>query len=136
MGDNGGVRFLSGEWLDRLAESMVGMSPDAAMAASPPAVRLSIHQRVTGGPDGDVEYTIRLDGGRATVEAGPGQADVEMIEDYETAAAISQGRLSPAAAFASGRLRLGGAVGSLVEHQEAMAALGSGLSGLAGTTTY
>jgi SCP-2 sterol transfer family len=121
------VRFLSGEWLEHLA---------VAMGGSPVDLRLSIHQRVTGGPEGDVEYTILLDGGRATVEPGPGGADVEMIEDYGTAAAISQGRLSPAAAFASGRLRLGGAVGSLVEHQDAIAALGRRLADLAGATTY
>jgi putative sterol carrier protein len=127
MGDNGRVKFLSGEWLEQLA---------AAMAGSPSDLRLSIHQQVTGGPDGDVEYTIRVDGGRATVETGPGQADVEMTEDYETAAAISQGRLSPASAFASGRLRLGGAVGALVEHQDAITALGRRLAGLAGGTTY
>ena len=136
MGDNGTVRFLSGEWLEHLAESMAGMSPDAAMAGSPADLRLSIHQRVIGGPDGDVEYTIRLGDGRATVEPGPGPADVVMIEDYETAVAISQGRLSPAAAFASGRLRLGGTVDSLVEHQEAIAAVGTRLAGLAGATTY
>ena len=129
MGDNGAVRFLSGEWLERLAAA-------TAPAPAPPGLEMSIHQRVTGGPDGDVEYTIRLSGGRVTVEAGPGPADVEIVEDYETAAAISQGRLSPAAAFAAGRLRLGGAVGALVEHQESLAAVGPLLAGLAGTTTY
>jgi putative sterol carrier protein len=127
MGDNGRVRFLSGEWLERLAGAMAGAAPD---------VRLSIHQRITGGPEGDVEYTIRLDGGRVSVEPGPGGADVEMIEDYETAAAISQGRLSPAAAFAAGRLRLGGAVSALVEHQESLAALGPLLAAVPGATTY
>ena len=129
MGENGAVRFLSGEWLERLAAA-------TAPAAGPPDVQVSIHQRVTGGPDGDVEYTVRLSGGRVTVEPGPGPADVEIVEDYETAAAISQGRLSPAAAFAAGRLRLGGAVGALVEHQEALSAVGPLLAGLAGTTTY
>ncbi|HEX3621369.1 MAG TPA: hypothetical protein VHT97_03540 [Acidimicrobiales bacterium] len=123
------MRFLSSEWLERLA---------AAVAAAPPpgTPAVSIHQRVTGGPDGDVEYTLRLGNGAATVEPGPGAADVEVVQDYATAAAISRGVLSPAAAFAAGRLHLVGPVSSLVANQEAVAALGPALAGLAEGTTY
>ena len=121
------MRFLSAEWLDRMA---------ASMAPAPPEVSVAIHQRITGGPDGDVEYTIRLDGGAVVVEPGPGAADVEVVEDYETAAAISQGALSPAAAFAAGRLRLGGPVRSLIEHQEALASVGVHMTALAAATVY
>ena len=121
------MRFLSGEWLDRMASSM---------APAPPDVSVAVHQRVTGGPDGDVEYTLRLAGGAVSVEPGPGAADLQIVEDYETAAAISQGLLSPAAAFASGRLRLAGPVGALIEHQEALAAVGERMAALAAATTY
>lgn len=127
MGENGKVRFLSREWLNRMASSMSPLAPDIVLA---------IHQRVTGGPDGDVEYTVRIDHGSVSVEPGPGTADVEIIEDYGTAAAISQGTLSPAAAFASGRLKLGGSVTLLVEHQDALAAVGERMAGLADTTSY
>lgn len=121
------MRFLSPEWLDQVAR---------ATAAAAPGVALSIHHRITGGPDGDVEYTVRLGPGAVTVEPGPGSADVEVVQTYETAVGISQGHLTPAAAFAAGRLRLGGAVGILVEHQDAVAALGPLLAGVPGTTTY
>jgi putative sterol carrier protein len=106
-----------------------GVSPDAT---------LRIRQRVTGGPDGDVEYTLALADGEVRFEPGAiaGPVDVELATDYATAAAISQGRLSPASAFATGRLRMGGAVGSLVAHQEAFADLGRKLAGVAGETTY
>jgi putative sterol carrier protein len=97
---------------------------------------VSIHQRVTGGPDGDVEYTVRLDHGSVTVQPGPGPADVEIVQDYATAAAISRGVLSPAAAFAAGRLRLGGEVSTLVDNQEAVAALGPLLRQVGERTTY
>lgn len=127
MGDNGPVRFLSREWLERMA---------SATSPAPPDVSVAIHQRITGGPDGDVEYTLRVGGGTVSVEPGPGSADVEIVEDYETAAAISQGRLTPAAAFAAGRLHLHGAVGRLIEHHEALAAVGGGMAGLAEATTY
>ena len=122
------MRFLSPEWLDRLGA--------ATATAAPPGVSLSIHQRVTGGPGGDVEYTLRLTETSVSVEPGPGPADVEIVQDYETAAAISQGRLTPAAAFAAGRLRLGGTIGALVDHQEAVAALGPLFAAPTEATTY
>jgi len=131
MGENGPVRFLGPEWLEHMR---------AATAAASPAAALSVHQRVTGGPDGDVEYTLRLAGGRVAFEpgpAGPGPGPaVELTADYETAVAISQGRLSPAAAFAAGRLRVDGAVASLVAHQEALADIGRLLGGMTEATTY
>ena len=49
---------------------------------------------------------------------------------------INRGILSPAAAFAAGRLRFGGSVSSLVEHQEALADIGKLLTGVSGATTY
>jgi putative sterol carrier protein len=126
LGDNTHVRFLSPEWLDSMR---------AATAGAAPATELRIRQRVTGGPDGDVEYVLALAGGEVRFEtAGP--ADVELTTDYDTAAAISQGLLSPAAAFAAGRLRVGGAVSSLVAHQEAFAGIGRLLAGVAEATTY
>ena len=127
MGENGDMRFLSREWLDRMQSATAGASPDAT---------LTIHQRVTGGPDGDVEYTLRLGGGRVRFEPGPAPADVELVSDYDTAASISRGELSPAQAFAAGRLHVQGSVTSLVAHQQAFAELGTLLAGVAEATTY
>ena len=121
------MRFLSPEWLDHMR---------AATAPASPAATVSIHQRVTGGPDGDVEYTLRVGGGRATFEPGPGPADVTLVSDYETAAAISQGQLSAARAFAARRLRVRGSATALVAHQEAFDQLGALLAGVADRTTY
>ena len=127
MGDNGPVRFLSPEWLAHLASTT---------ATAAPTVSLRVHQRVTGGPDGDVEYTLQLADGKVALQPGPGPAEVELVSDYETAVAISQGRLSPAAAFAAGRLRVGGEVSALVAHQAAFAEIGKLLAGVAEATTY
>ncbi|MDQ3897636.1 MAG: SCP2 sterol-binding domain-containing protein [Actinomycetota bacterium] len=121
------MRFLSPEWLDHMRSATSAAAPDATV---------SIHQRVTGGPDGDVEYTLRLAGGRATFEPGPGAADVTLVSDYDTAADISQGRLSPARAFAAGRLQVRGSVTALVAHHEAFDELGALLAGVADVTTY
>ena len=108
----------------------------SATSVATPDVAIGIHQRVTGGPDGDVGYTVRAHQGTVTVEPGDRSADVEIVQDYETAAAISQGRLSPAAAFASGRLKVVGSISLLVEHQEALTGDRGLLAELAATTTY
>ncbi|CAA9232898.1 MAG: hypothetical protein AVDCRST_MAG10-1259 [uncultured Acidimicrobiales bacterium] len=123
------MRFLSPEWLEHMR---------VATATASTVVAVSVHQRVTGGPDGDVEYTMRLGDGAVRVEPGPASppADVELSSDYATAAAINQGRMSPASAFAAGRLRVGGAVSSLVSHQEAFAEVGKLLARVAEATTY
>jgi hypothetical protein len=126
LGDNRQVRFLSPEWLESIR---------TATAPATPATDVRIRQQVTGGPDGDVAYVIALAGGKVRVETD-GPADVELTTDYDTAAAISQGLLTPAAAFAAGRLRVGGAVSSLMAHQEAFAGIGRLLAGVAETTTY
>ena len=127
LGDNTQVRFLSPEWLESMR---------SATAPASPAGEVRIRQRVTGGPDGDVSYVLVLAGGQVGVETGPGEADVELTADYETAAAISQGLMTPATAFAAGRLRVAGAVSSLVAHQDDVAGLGRLLAGVAEATTY
>jgi len=131
------VRFLSPEWLDQLAAAAAS-SDDLRRASA--GVSVAIRQVVTGGPGGDVDYLVRLDRGRVSVEprAGgdTGTADVEITEDYATAAAISQGLLTPAAAFAGGRLKLGGRVGLLVEHSSVFSALGGVFAASSAATTY
>ena len=129
------VRFLSPEWLDRLATTAAS-SDDLRRASA--GVSVGIRQVVTGGPDGDVGYVVRLDRGHVSVtpDEGPAGVDVEITEDYATAAAIHQGLLTPAAAFAAGRLKLGGRVGLLVEHAPVFSALGGVFAGSRATTTY
>ncbi|MGH9263233.1 MAG: SCP2 sterol-binding domain-containing protein [Acidimicrobiales bacterium] len=122
------MRFLSAEWLERMA---------AATAFASPGADVAVHQRVTGGPDGDVEYTVRVGAGKVAFEPGPAtDTDVTLVSDYATAASISQGRLSPASAFAAGRLRVIGSVGPLVASQEVFAGMGRLLADVSESTTY
>ncbi|MDP8938117.1 MAG: SCP2 sterol-binding domain-containing protein [Actinomycetota bacterium] len=128
------VRFLSAEWLDQLAETAA--ASDHLRRAST-GTSVVVRQVVTGGPDGDIDYVVRLDHGTVSVSPGAeGPADVEITEDYATATAISQGLLTPAAAFAAGRLKIGGRVGLLVEHAPAFAALGGVFAASRAATTY
>lgn len=125
-----GVRFLSPEWLAAAA--------DAVRAAAPGGTDgLTLQQVVTGGPDGDVAYRVRI--GRDTVELLPGrgdEADVVFIEDWDTAAAIGEGRLSPQAAFVDGRVRVSGNVALVMAAQESLATVESALAGVRAATTY
>lgn len=129
------ARFLSPEWLDLLAGAASASGNDEPGAAG--GTPFAIRQVVTGGPDGEVEYVVQADGGRFSVHrAGEIDADVDVVQDYETATAISQGRLSPSVAFAGGRLRLGGGVGRLVEHHDEFVALGVLFARVRDATSY
>jgi SCP-2 sterol transfer family len=127
------ARFLSPDWLAQMAAA-AGESEALREAAG--RIDLSVRQVVRGGPDGDVTYTVRLARGAVTVDPGDGAGDVEVGSDYPTAAAISQGRLSPAAAFATGRLKLGGRVGALAGHTGVLTGLADVFGSLRATTEY
>jgi len=103
-------------------------------------IELTVRQVVNGGPAGDVTYALRLADGTVTVIAGDSHpdadADLEVVQDYATAADISRGDLTPSAAFAAGRLKLGGNVGLLVRHGDVAAGLDDLFGSLRAETTY
>ncbi len=127
------ARFLSPEWLAEVEEA-AGRDERVRRAAS--AVALTVRQVVQGGPDGNVSYTVRMGDGRVHFEPAGTAADLELTQDYDTAVAISRGTLTPAVAFATGRLKLGGRVGLLVRHGDALAALGDAFAHVRETTEY
>ena len=95
---------FSTAWLADLATA-------AAATDVPDDVEASIEQVVTGGPDGEVRWSVRLAGGRASVVSGPApDADVSLTTDWDTALALSSGDLAVTDAFLAGRLRLRGDV--------------------------
>lgn len=124
--------FLSEEWF-ALVHDIVSGSGEAATGA--PTV--SVRHRVTGGPEGDIDYVVRAGSDGYSVEPGAeGPVDIEIVESYESAAAIGQGELTPADAFAAGRLRLEGDVALLADRQADFAALGDLLAPVRAVTTY
>jgi hypothetical protein len=132
------VRFLSPEWLAAAAAALRGVP-----ASAPPSggARLTLQQVVTGGPDGDVVYRVRIAPDAVELLPGAGQgeevgADVVFTEDWDTAAAIAAGRLSPQAAFVDGRVRVSGNVALVMAAQEALAAVETALDGVRAMTTY
>jgi putative sterol carrier protein len=126
--------FLSAEWLEQLAAVA---HDDEELRAATVGVSLTVQQIVTMGPEGEVAWHVRLDDGG--VEIGSGRAPdagVVITQSRETATAISRGDLSPAEAFASGRLKLAGQVGLLVRHQHAFEQLGIALAGVRDATVF
>ena len=104
------TRFLSPAWF-----------AEQAAAAPSTEVELTIQQHVTGGPDGDVAFVLRVWDEAVSIEQGSAaHPDVTLTEDYETALAIHEGRLSAAAALAAGRVQVSGAVARLLEHSAAL----------------
>ncbi len=127
------MRFLSPEWLAALGAAA---TQDERLRHAVAGVDLTIRQVVRGGPQGDVAYSLRLAHGTVAVTADGDPADIEVVQDYATAAAISRGDLTPAAAFAAGRLKLGGGVGQLISNGDVAVGLGDLFASLRASTSY
>jgi hypothetical protein len=132
------ARFLSEDWFALVRETLDRLGPaDGAPDEASGATAVTVRHRVTGGPGGDVEYVVRVGRGRFSVERDAlGPVDIEILEPYDSAAAISQGRLTPAAAFAAGRLKITGDIALLAARQDDFAALGDLLAPVRAATTY
>ena len=128
------VRYLSPEWFEEVNEvAPAGGGVGAAGADAP----FCVQQIVTGGPDGDVRYWVRFEGG--AVEAGLGEIgapDVTVRQSYDTASAVSSGQLSAHAAIVEGRIRVSGDTTLLLEHQTALQELAAALDPVRRRTTY
>jgi alkyl sulfatase BDS1-like metallo-beta-lactamase superfamily hydrolase len=124
------ARYLTPEWIDALASAADGLE-------GPPGVRLTVQQRVTGGPDGDVSYHVVLEEGKVAVRAGEAAApDVTFVQDHATAVAVACGELAAQAAFMSGRMRVTGDVQRLIDEKDALTGLDRVLAGVRAETEY
>jgi putative sterol carrier protein len=129
------VRFLSDAWLDELNAAVRGREPRQGEEAADGA--LVLQQVVTGGPDGDRRYWVRVE--RGSVVFGGGEADAPhatFTQDYETAAALNRGELSAEDAFLAGRVRVGGDVSVLLSHRSVLTGLEDVFAGVRTRTTY
>ena len=124
------LRFLSAEWLDELAAA-------AAAATLPADIDLVLQQVVTGGPEGEVAYAVRVRDGNVSVTIGPAaDAHATLTQDWATAAAVHRGELDPQEAFMTGRLHVSGDVQRLMRYQDALAMVDEVFAELRVRTTY
>ena len=114
------LTFLTPEWIEALDEAA---RRDPSLEAATAPVDLVVEQCVTD-PAGDVTFHIVFDHGHVSVIPGPATAPtVRFSQDRETALAIAAGVDSAQRAFMSGRLRVGGDLRVLLDHQVALSAL-------------
>lgn len=109
------ARYLSQEWFDEVNRAA---ADNAVLAVDTAGVDLTIQQVVTGAPEGDIRYAVLIRNG--AVELRPGDdagADVTITEDWDTATAVASGSMSAPTAFMTGRIRVGGNVGVLLDAQ-------------------
>jgi putative sterol carrier protein len=122
------VRFLSDEWLAEAAALTAADGNDDAVCVVEQVVRCH---------DGDVRYQLRVAANAARLEPHPaGKADLQIVEDYEIAVAISRGELDPGSALASGRITIRGDAARLAAVADALAGIGDVLAPLRDRTEY
>ncbi|GIU98604.1 MAG: hypothetical protein KatS3mg014_0220 [Actinomycetota bacterium] len=115
------VRFLSEEWVTELKERL---NASEAFASKAKGARATLLQVITGTPEGERRYWIRIDDG--TVDMGIGDVerpDAVITQDYETAAQMARSEINPVSAFMTGRLRIDGSMMLLMQLQGALAEL-------------
>ena len=138
-------RFLTPAWVAGFNAALEGVvlpapGPDAGLAASDG--RFVVAEEVRGTPDGDVRLVLRCADGALSLEVGPltaeagTAADVTIALDYEDAAALSTGTLSPAEALTGGRIRVRGDLSVLSAGQELLSAAREHTGALDAGTTY
>ena len=122
------VRFLSDEWLAEAAALTLAGGHDDVVC---------VVEQVVRDCDRDVRYQLRVFADGVCLEPHPaGAADVEIVEDYDVAVAISRGELDPGGALASGRITIRGNARQLASVADALAGIGDLLAPLRDRTEY
>ena len=109
------MRFLSDE---HFAASSAAFLADAALQKSLSNITLGIEYHVSGGPDGDFQYHIRIADGVVTMaRGGLPEHDAVVRSSYDTAAKMSRGELANQTAVMLGKVRIKGGMMTLLKHQ-------------------
>lgn len=128
------ARYLSPEWFEEADEAA---RCSALLGESTRGAAVTLQQVVTGTPGGEVRYWVRVDHGDVRVAAGEApRADATVTQSYETAVAVSTGRLGVEAAFLAGRVHVTGNLALIVEHGRALETLHHAFADLRRRTDY
>ncbi len=129
------TEFLSPAWLAAMADAAErahGTPTDPGGAGSDHEERSAsgsgrpdlVIQQVVTGPNDEVTWFVSVCATAVRVESGHHpDPDITLTQDRGTAAAIASGHQSAQGAFMSGRLRVGGDVRVLLDHQGELARL-------------
>ncbi len=127
-------KYLSEEWAQ---QATAALNSSDAFKNAIQGVTLCVQQNVTGGPDGDKTYHMKVDGGEASMAMGEAETpDVTISQDYETAVAIAKGELNAQNAFMTGKMKVAGNMAKLMQHQGAFANLEGAMKDMQDSTEY
>ena len=122
------AQFLSD---DHFAAAQDALNSDAGFQNAIANVDLSVQFDVSGTPDGDVSYYLKIADGGAETALGPlDGADVTVGSDYDTSKALSKGELNVQMAFMTGKIKVGGNMAKIMMHQGVLNDYARVLSGL------
>jgi hypothetical protein len=151
------ARFLTPAWVEALNRALEGVrlpdpGPDAGLAMADG--RVVVVEEIHGSPEGDVRLVMTIDAGTVHLEldtaAGPSDdplpppdgdhrdpgPTVTIALAYADAAALAQGRLTPAEALNAGRIRVRGDLAALAASQQILDGARSQAEGKLPPTTY
>jgi len=102
--------YLSDAWI------AAGPRDPAAEALAAEGATAAIGRVVTGAPDGEARFTVRIDGGSVSYEAGIADGvDLTLTDTYANAVAILAGEADPNALFMRGRTKVAGSTRVLLD---------------------
>lgn len=129
------ARYLSPAWFAEVEAAARARRPSPRPGVAVGGT-LTLQQVVTGGPEGDVRYWLRVGDDTLVVGVGDAAADVTLVQSWETAVSVATGTASSEAAFLAGRVRLTGDLGALVTHQAALQRLDAVFAEVRARTSY
>ena len=100
------VKYLSQEWIEAYNAALAG---DDAVHAALKGKNATLQMVISGAPQGEVRYWLRLT--EADASAGLGDAsdaDVTISQSYETSAQVNKGELDGQKAFMQGKVKIAG----------------------------
>ena len=100
------VKYLSQEWVDQYNAALAG---DEAVHAALKGKSAALQMVISGAPQGDVRYWLRIADGSASAGLGDlADADVTISQSYETSAQVNKGELDGQKAFMQGKVKISG----------------------------
>lgn len=128
------LRYLSLDWINALSAEVAASEHMHEVAQQH---TVGVTQVVSGGPEGDVTYHLRVADGNASFGAGSADPeDVKMEQDWQTAVDVATGELNAQEAFIGGKIRLFGDQRKLLESQPVFGALDAVFASVRDRTDY